>query len=64
MSELEKLFTEAIEVCEQWRKKRKLVEATPNEIGLYNVFTEAKRSLESQLACIQDVQGNYNVKEK
>lgn len=62
MSELETLYTEAIAVCEAWRGKRNIAKATPNELHLSTIFTVAKRQLEEQLACIQDVQGNYNLK--
>lgn len=54
MSDLVKLYEEAIEICEQWRSKRPITKATPNELHLYNVFTKAKRELEAHLACIKD----------
>lgn len=59
MSDLVKLYEEAIEVCEQWRGKRPIAKSTPNELHLYNIFTKAKFELQSQLACIEDAQGTY-----
>ncbi len=64
MTELEQLYTDAIAICETWRAKRPIAKATPNELHLYNVFTQASTHLANQLACIQDVQGNYNLKGK
>ena len=63
MSEIEKLYTDAIDDCDVWRSKTELSKATPNEIHLYNIFTDAKNKLQDQLACIKDIQGNYNHRE-
>jgi hypothetical protein len=58
------LYDEAIANVELWRNKRPLTKATPNEIHLYNVFTEAKRQLSGHLACIEDSLGVYMKRDK
>lgn len=55
MTDLLELYDEAIEVCEMWRNRTLVTKATPNELHIYNTFTQAKRELEQQLACINDI---------
>lgn len=59
INETLKLYEEAIKVCEQWRSKKSLIKATPNEVRLYNVFTQAKNVLSAHKACMEDVLGVY-----
>lgn len=61
------MYQEAIRVCEYWRLGKgqfKLTSATPAQINLYNVFTQAKQALSNELAVIEDVQGIYMKKGK
>ena len=64
LPEINELYMEAIRVVDHWRSKRKLAQATPNELHLYNIFTRAKNELEGHLACIEDTQGIYMKKFK
>lgn len=59
------LYKQAIEICEAWRLGNadfKLVDAKPNQIHLYNIFTRAKNELAGHLATVEDTLGIYNAK--
>ena len=62
MTDLVKLYKEAIASAELWRSGKgafNIQSATPNELHIYNVFTQAKNQLKANLACIEDAQGTY-----
>lgn len=55
---------DALEIVERGRgDAAKLVKASPIEISIYNIFTNAKRQLDSLGADIEDALGIY-MKEK
>ena len=62
MSKLEEI-SNAIKLVEQGRgTSQKLVKASPIQIDIYNVFTQAKRQLDTLKAIVEDSLGIYNVK--
>lgn len=56
--ELIQMYKEAIVNVENWRLANgsfKLISASPAQIHLYNIFTNAKNILEDRLSLIEDV---------
>lgn len=57
-----KKLKKAIEMADQLRGNTivgPIVKASPIELAIYNIFTSAKRQLESELATAEDALGIY-----